>query len=304
MLISVIVPTYNRADSLTGAIQALLAQTYPSFEIIVVDDGSTDRTVNVARRHNRVQYLRQNHCGPAAARNAGGHEAQGEIIAFTDDDCMPPADWLSRIAQGYVDYPEVAAIGGPCRAPDAIVQANAYARYEWTYERGMLPPAAYVAWLTQGQLDWRAQWPSQGDYLGGMDCPTGRTNNMSVRRDVFQKLNGFDASFPLAAAEDADFKIRLCLAGHRLLWLDALIVEHHHPYTFRRFCRQHVGYGRGVVHLERKYRGQATPRWRAAARLVRRMVRLPIARSTDPRGELARLRFIADVCDAWGQIVR
>ncbi|HKZ87192.1 MAG TPA: glycosyltransferase [Anaerolineae bacterium] len=304
MLISVVIPTRNRASSLVQTIDALQAQTYPFHEILVVDDGSTDQTATAMQRITGIRYIHQPSRGPAAARNRGSREAQGDILAYTDDDCVPLLTWLEQIAQGYQDYPHVAGIGGPCRAPVDVLCRNRYARYEWAFERGMLPTPAYIHWLTKGQLTWHAQWPGHGDYLGGMDCPTGRTNNISFRRSVFQALGGFDESFPLAAAEDADLKIRLCLQGHCLLWLDSLIVEHRHAYTLGRFCRQHVTYGRGVVHLERKHRGRPTPRLLATLRLVKRLAALPGMMHAAPRRELIWPRAIAQICDVWGQIIR
>lgn len=89
--ISVVIPTYNRAHFLVGAIESVFSQTHPAQEIIVVDDGSTDGTMAVVKKYNgRVRYLLQQNKGPAAARNRGIREAQGEFIAFLDSD----DDWL------------------------------------------------------------------------------------------------------------------------------------------------------------------------------------------------------------------
>jgi glycosyltransferase involved in cell wall biosynthesis len=98
-LISAVVPTFNRIATLRQTLTALAAQDYPDYEIIVVDDGSSDGTGDVVTREfPAVRYVRQPNRGPAAARNVGIRAALGDIVAFTDDDCLPPVDWLSRLA--------------------------------------------------------------------------------------------------------------------------------------------------------------------------------------------------------------
>ena len=300
--VSIIVPTYNRAESLRQTLGALAQQTYTRREVVVVDDGSTDHTREIVRCYANVHYLFQSNRGPAAARNAGARHAQGDCYAFTDDDCVPARNWAERIALDLQAHPVVAGVGGPCRAPADVYAINAYARYEWRYERGMLPPARYIRWLTQGRLDWRTVWPGTGDYIGGMDCPTGRSNNVCYRSDIFRALNGFDESFALPAAEDADFKIRLCLAGCQLLWDDSLLIEHRHAYTALRFRKQHLTYGRGVLQLERKYRCKPSPRWRGWLRLCKRTLALPLRVLSQTDREVAWRKGLADLYDAIGQL--
>jgi len=124
MLISVVIPTRNRASSLVQTIDALQAQTYPFHEILVVDDGSTDQTATAMQRITGIRYIHQPSRGPAAARNRGSREAQGDILAYTDDDCVPLLTWLEQIAQGYQDYPHVAGIGGPSMLRRAMSRAS------------------------------------------------------------------------------------------------------------------------------------------------------------------------------------
>lgn len=108
--VSVVIPTYNRRDLVQRAIQSVLDQTYRDFEIIVIDDGSTDGTRAAVEGRERVRYLRQTNGGPASARNLGIREAQGEFIAFLDSDDV----WLPEFLTSQVDvlsrYPEVALV--------------------------------------------------------------------------------------------------------------------------------------------------------------------------------------------------
>jgi len=90
MKVSVIVPAYNARKTISQCIEALLSQKYPreNYEVIVIDDGSADGTADAVKAYP-VKYMYQRNQGPATARNAGVREAQGEIILFTDSDCVP-----------------------------------------------------------------------------------------------------------------------------------------------------------------------------------------------------------------------
>jgi len=98
--ISIIVPVYNNEDHVEACIQALLSQRYSdgACEFILVDNNSTDRSAEIVKRYPGIRLLSQPKQGSYAARNLGLSEAQGQIIAFTDSDCVPRADWLQQIA--------------------------------------------------------------------------------------------------------------------------------------------------------------------------------------------------------------
>ena len=105
LLISVIIPTYNRAGQLKDCLDSLFNQTYKNFEIIVIDDGSTDCTEDLVRdlqkEHKNLKYLKQKNKGPAGARNLGIKKARGKIIVFCDDDCTADKEWIKNIAEAY-----------------------------------------------------------------------------------------------------------------------------------------------------------------------------------------------------------
>lgn len=233
MRFSVVVPTFNRSSTLRQTLGALIAQDYPDYEVIVVDDGSTDDTSEMVRQaFPSVRYLRQSNRGPAAARNAGIQAANGEIVAFTDDDCLPPYDWLTRLADGYARYPEVAGVGGYLEAPTEVLRHNILARYE--------------RYMTREHYGARDE-----EVVGGFECPAGGTCNMSYRRSVLLAVGGFDEGFRYAAGEDADLKWRICQRGCRLLYIPVRVV-HLRFYTWRAFRGQQITLGRGVWYFERK----------------------------------------------------
>lgn len=116
--ISVVIPTHNRRKTLESCLGALFTQNYPAknFEILVCDDGSTDKTVTAVKSlmkvHSNLRYFRQKQSGPAAARNLGITRTKGKIVAFTDDDCQPAKDWLTKIDQALARATRVLGVEG------------------------------------------------------------------------------------------------------------------------------------------------------------------------------------------------
>ncbi len=99
--VSVIVPFYNARDYLVRCVQALLAQTYPSerFEILLIDNNSTDGAADLVRGYDRVRVLFESKQGAYAARNRGVGVSRGTLLAFTDADCVPARDWLAQMVE-------------------------------------------------------------------------------------------------------------------------------------------------------------------------------------------------------------
>ena len=272
---SVIVPTYNRPNTLRQTLAALAVQTDEDCEVIVVDDGSTDETAKIiASEFPSVRLLRQPNQGPAAARNHGIRESTGEIIAFTDDDCVPPPDWLARLADGYRRYPHVAGVGGYLEPPGGLLDSNIFARYE-----------RYAARFVYGVCD--------HEVVGGFECPAGGTNNMSYRRGILGQIGGFDETFPYAAGEDADLKWRISKTGARLLYIPVK-VEHLQAYTRTAFKRQAYFRGKGRARFEAKHSPQPR-RVRIVLRLMRRWMSFPLDMLDADRRHYATLR----VAEAW-----
>lgn len=122
-LISVIIPTYNRAELLPRAIDSILAQTFTDFELIVIDDGSTDNTAqilkNYARQDKRIKVITQKNCGVSCARNNGLKSARGTYVSMLDSDDYALKDMLERQVSYMRKHPELAAVTSPeIRAKD------------------------------------------------------------------------------------------------------------------------------------------------------------------------------------------
>ena len=171
-LVTVIVASYNGEKFLRGTLESLFAQDFDSFEAVFVDDGSADGTAEIARSFP-VRYMYQDNQGLPAARNAGLAIAQGELVAFLDDDDLLPPSKVSVQANYLLEHPEIGCVLG---------------RQEWIFEEGLEPPSM-------------KRDPIYGD-LGGI--PMG---SAMIRRGVLEEIGGFDPSYRYA--EDRDLFVRL-----------------------------------------------------------------------------------------------
>lgn len=266
---SVIIPTFNRPDRLERCLSALARQTWTDFEIIVVDDGSTEPVAPVCEEFGGlVRCIRQENSGPARARNAGAEAARGTIIAFTDDDCRPRPDWLSRLIDAHAGRDD-RMVGG------LVVNG--------------LPRNRYAS-ASQALCDFLYDWfgAEQGD------MPFFTSNNIALSRSAFFDLGGFDTSFGRAAAEDRDLGLRWRERGWELAYAEDAVVDHFHEMSLRKFWRQHANYGAGAAHLHRvmEERNVARPRFERAGFYLA-LLTWPIRRHGLARFDLAALMALS-----------
>lgn len=246
MFFSVVIATYNRQTLLVQCLDALFNQTFSQnqYEVIVVDDGSRDDTIEYLKSLSppvSFKFLQQKHRGPAAARNLGIKHAQGKIIAMTDDDCVPPREWLEKLADGFKRYPKVTGVSGYQEAPQGILKTNLIAQYE-----------SYQSRELYGQ--------KEKEVAGGLETPGGVTNNVAFRKSVLDEIGGFDEGFPVPAGEDADLKKRIADCGHQLLYIP-LKVEHQQEYSLGRFLHQQYVRGIGSRFFRKKWENKEGINW-------------------------------------------
>jgi GT2 family glycosyltransferase len=191
-LISVVIASHDRPLRLRWLLNALEEQTLEDFEVIVAHD-SADETEALVHAHPlarrgvvRSVRFAPGSAGPAVKRNAGWRAARAPHVAFTDDDCRPPRDWLANAVAAAQGAPEGAVIQGATE-PDPD-------------ERNLLYRAAHV--LTQ-----RVDPPD----------PWGQTCNIVYPRALLERLGGFDEALPIAAGEDTDLALRARAAGAELV---------------------------------------------------------------------------------------
>ncbi|MEY3051469.1 MAG: hypothetical protein RLY31_1254 [Bacteroidota bacterium] len=233
MKVSVVIPTFNRPESLHRCLEAFRKQTLPAgqWEVVVVNDGGSDiRTVVEPFRSDfSLTCLMQTNAGPASARNHGAKQARGQLLAFTDDDCTPRPDWLERIVATVNEH---TLLGG---------KVLNHLRHD---------PYAEASQLLIDYL-YRSFENTSDQFF--------TSNNLALRRVDFEALGGFDTTFPTSAGEDREFCVRARKKGLRLVFRENVRVCHHHRFDFAAFYRMHRKYGRAAFDYQQAVRNQSIP---------------------------------------------
>lgn len=235
--VSVIICTYNRAPLLKRALFSLTQQTLlpRQFEVIVVDDGSRDGTQDTIRGiKGRLPYSLSCHAqekkGISAAKNLGIREAGGDVLVFTDDDCIFEKDWLSRLI-GHLDSPDVGAVGGPDRSPS---DASFFARcVDYT-----VTSFAGTGGVRRKEGVRLAKYYPRG-------C------NIAFPQAVIEKAGGYDET--LAAGEEIELDYRVKQAGYLLKYAPDAPVWHKRRSSLLGFLRQMYCRGYTRVELARRH---------------------------------------------------
>lgn len=223
---SIIIPSYNRPVRLAACLEALGRLEYPTerFEVIVVDDGSAPPLSASAAPFN-LTVMRQENSGPAAARNAGAARARGTFLGFTDDDCAPAPDWLSKLVPA-LRSESACMVGG--RTVNALT-TNPYAEASQNL----------VSYLYR----YFDAHPSRERFF--------TSNNLAVPASEFWSIGGFDTSFRQAAGEDRWLGVEWRRRSWPMRYLPDAVVMHSHDLNLRSFWRQHVTYGRAALRFRR-----------------------------------------------------
>ena len=234
--VSVVVCSYNGAATLAECLRSLGKLNYPDYEVILVNDGSTDNTREIADRFPSVRSIHQPNLGLSTARNVGLQAATGEIIAYTDSDCYADPDWLTLLVSQLLEG-DSAAVGGP----------------NFTPQDGWL--AACVA-ASPGQPTHVLESDQVAEHIPG--C------NMAFWREALEAINGFDAQFR-KAGDDVDVCWRLQQAGRWISFAPGAFVWHHRRQDPRSYLRQQAGYGEAEALLRfkhpDKFNGRGHGKW-------------------------------------------
>lgn len=206
-LVSVIIPTYNRARSVGKSVESVLRQTYPSLELIVVDDGSTDDTVAVlAEFRDAITVIRQPNGGPSSARNNGVAHAKGGIISFLDsDDTWDPTKLERQIS--------LLEAGGP-QVPCCV--CNARNLVDGIPESTSFEMAGVTTALTEGY------WLNAAELIATRFILFNQV--VAIRRGAFERIGGFKEDMRIL--EDHDLAFRLSLLGPWAFISDSLVTKY------------------------------------------------------------------------------
>src|SRR5213596_3462993 len=223
--VSVIVCSYNGSRTLAACLDSLGKLNYPAYEVILVDDGSTDDTADVAAHFPWVRYIHQSNHGLSHARNAGVAAAKGEVLAYTDSDCMADVDWLYYLI-GTLVSGDYAGVGGPNITPPA---------QNWIQACVAAAPGGPSHVLLTDTI---------AEHIPG--C------NMAFYRWAFEGVGGFDPEYR-KAGDDVDFCWRIQQTGCVISFSPTAIVWHYRRFTLRAFLNQQDGYGEAESLLRFKH---------------------------------------------------
>lgn len=252
LTVSVVIPVKNAARTLSACLHALDRLVPAPAEIILVDNGSTDESSAILKvftltcKTTRVRLVYESIPGAAAARNAGIRVASGEIVAFTDADCAPQANWLSVLLEPFADVHTGAVAGSLVGVFDRSLCELFSSLYTLQSPR---EADTFTSWTP-----WSGGFP---------------TANLAVRRSLLETLQGFDEDVTIYG-EDYDLCARLYQQQVSIVYRPDARVTHYHRTTVGGIVRQAFGFGRGQAYLVRRHR--PTGLWLELPRL---MVRWP-----------------------------
>ncbi len=234
--VSVIIPTHNRSKSLLRTLDSLRVQTYPleQFEVVVVADGCTDRTIEMLRNYDApfaLRILEKRNNGPSAARNHGAANSSGRLLLFLDDDVEPTAHLIEAHVQRHRQLIDQVVIGPYIPVFQERDDFIYVARRAWWENK----------FYSMRQVGHRYSYQ---DLVGG---------NLSLKKDLFNRVGGFDSSFPVYVHEDYELGMRLINAGARFTFCSEALAYHHETVDLDRSLQRARLEGRADVHIGRRH---------------------------------------------------
>ena len=231
MLFSIIVPVYNRRDEVADLLRSLESQTDKGFEIILVEDGSTQPSLPDGKGPEglRLKYYQKSNEGRSIARNYGIAGADGDYFIFVDSDCILPPRYIASLRESLAGNP-VDCFGGPDAAHDSFSDTQKAINY------------AMTSFLTTGGI--------RGGKVS-MEKFTPRTFNMGYSREVFEHVGGFREMF----SEDIDMSTRIRNAGFKIALFPDVYVYHKRRVDLKKFWKQVHVFGMSRITLELLYPG-------------------------------------------------
>lgn len=237
-MITIIIPMFNAEKNIITLLDSLNQQTRQDFEVIIVDDGSTDRSrefveENKTRFHYPISLITQLNAGPAKARNVGVESTKGDIIIFLDSDCITPPNWIEGMVR-----PLTGDVAG-CNCG-----------YQTKNSENLI--ARYIGY----------EIARRHERLNKNDIDTVGSYSASFIKEIFLKAGGFNTDYRTASGEDFDLSFNIHKMGYRLIFTDSTFVFHFHPDSLCKFLKQQFfrGYWRVPLYTmnkEKIYRGDS-----------------------------------------------
>lgn len=231
MLFSIIIPVFNRPQEVDELLESLCTQTFNDFEVVVVEDGSTEKCEEVCQKYAdrlSLHYYFKPNSGPGPSRNYGAERSRGEYLIILDSDVIVPADYLA-IVKSELDREPCDAFGGPDRAHASFTPIQKAINY------------AMTSFFTTGGIRGGKQ---------KLDKFYPRSFNLGIKKSVFEALGGFA---PMRYGEDIDLSTRIFSNGYSCRLFPEAFVYHKRRVKFSSFFRQVKHSGEARVILKKKY---------------------------------------------------
>jgi len=257
--VSVVISSYNKRETIGQSIRSVLLQEGVLFELIVVDDGSTDGSSNILDaflRDERVKIIRKGHSGISATKNIGTANARSDIVYFVDGDCVLDQNSLAMLLSSFT-IPRIGCVGGAVRA---VNKSNSMAN---------------AIELMQNEVE--RKWP-----FGA---------NVAYRKEVLNRTGGFDES--AEGGEDVDLFLRTTKMGFGFVYNPAIVVRTVNPESFSSFLNQRYRWGKGFVQLAGRHKEVLTARIRLCFALTLLTLFSPVLALLDIRMILLFPSFLA-----------
>lgn len=265
MRYSIVIPTLNSETVIGRALKAVFAGQRLPDEVLVIDGCSTDKTIEIAGTFPVRTYPNPK-VHAAAARNVGIERAEGDVIVFTDSDCVPQPDWLTRIANHFETRPEITGVGGRMLALPPVNDIEAFSGHVFLDEILRYPPN-----------------PVEVSHRGLAGAFI--TANCAYRKSALEAENGFRDEFG-NNAEDIDLYWRLVARGALLYYDPEVIVYHSFPKTVKHLMRKYFQHGIASSKLTRYHLGSPQIDWALHQKLLKAISRAIIP---NQKGQKARL---------------
>ncbi|NCO97136.1 MAG: hypothetical protein COY38_05055 [Candidatus Aenigmarchaeota archaeon CG_4_10_14_0_8_um_filter_37_24] len=225
--VSIIVPAYNAEKTIELCLKSLLNQSYQKnkYEILVVDDGSKDKTKNIIRKFNRVKLIEQNHRGPSVARNLGAKKSKNDLILFIDSDCIAPKYWIKNIIKPFKDK-DVIAVSGAYKTKNKDKLIARFVGFEIEERHKKL----------------------------GREIDFVSTFSAAYLRKIYLKVGGLDEKFTRASADDTSLSFKLDRLGKKMIFEPKAYVYHHHPDNLKKYLKRKFWMGYWRVFLYRDFK--------------------------------------------------
>jgi len=230
---SIIVPVYNRPQEVKELLESLTAQTYTNFEVLIIEDGSTDTCVEIYEQYTdklHIRYFFKPNSGPGPSRNFGFAQAKGNYFVVFDSDCILPSHYFKTV-DDYLSHASLDAWGGPDKGHKGFTRV----------QQAMAFTMSSV--FTTGGI-------RGGDKRIGSFQP--RSFNMGITKEVFANTGGFKFD---RCAEDIEFSMRMKKLGYKVGYINDAFVYHKRRTNFKQFFWQTFNFGRGRVLVNKAHPG-------------------------------------------------